>query len=85
MTQYYAYTRVSTTRQGETGVSLEQQKAAIAAYGQKHGLTISRWFEEQETAAKRGRKVFSQMLKLLKCAHRLNLDTDSNRIWPAFR
>lgn len=32
----------------------------------KNGLTISRWFEERETAAKKGRPVWSEMLKLLR-------------------
>jgi DNA invertase Pin-like site-specific DNA recombinase len=55
MKQYYAYIRVSTTRQGEFGVSLPQQKDAIERYAQRNQLEICRWFEEQETAAKQGR------------------------------
>jgi site-specific DNA recombinase len=66
MKQYFAYIRVSTTRQGESGVSLPQQKDAIERYAQKNQLEISRWFEEQETAAKQGRPVFGTMVKLLR-------------------
>ena len=62
---YYAYTRVSDARQGE-GVSLQQQLDAIERYAAKEGLKIVEHFEEQKTAAKRGRPVFSKMLRLLK-------------------
>ena len=61
-----AYIRVSTVRQGEKGVSLQEQKDAILRYSRQHGLTISQWFEERVTAAKRGRPQFGRMLKLLK-------------------
>lgn len=63
---YCGYIRVSTARQGEQGVSLQQQREAIERYARNHGLKIADWFEEQETAAKRGRPVFSKMLSLLK-------------------
>lgn len=66
MKQYFAYIRVSTTRQGEFGVSLPQQKDAIERYAQRNQMEISRWFEEQETAAKQGRPVFGTMVKLLR-------------------
>jgi len=66
MKQFYAYIRVSTVKQGEHGVSLEQQKEAIQRYSQKNTLKIIQWFQEQETAAKRGRPVFNQMLKGLR-------------------
>ena len=62
---YYGYIRVSTTEQGH-GASLTEQKAAIAAYARQHGLTVSEWFEETRTAAKAGRRQFSQMLARLK-------------------
>jgi DNA invertase Pin-like site-specific DNA recombinase len=47
------------------GVSLPEQREAISRYAQQNQLTISRWFEEQESAAKQGRPVFDLMLKLL--------------------
>ena len=66
MNQYYAYTRVSTARQGEFGVSLEQQREAIDRYAQRTQMRIAQWFEERETAARAGRPVFSRMMRLLR-------------------
>lgn len=64
--QYFSYIRVSTAKQGEHGVSLQEQQDAIHRYALRQNLRIIRSFEEQETAAKRGRPVFSDMLRLLK-------------------
>lgn len=71
MKKYFGYIRVSTTKQGEQGSSLQEQKAAIEVYAQRHGLNIIEWFEEQETAAAQGRPVFNRMLKAIerKAAH----------------
>lgn len=66
MQEVYAYIRVSTVKQGTHGVSLQEQKDAIEQYAQRHNFTITEWFEEKETAAKRGRPVFSCMLKKLR-------------------
>jgi site-specific DNA recombinase len=63
---FFAYTRVSTQKQGVEGVSLEAQQRAIREYAQRNGLSVAQWFEERETAAKRGRPVFLQMLSLLR-------------------
>ena len=65
MSEYIGYIRVSTTKQGE-GVSLEVQKDAIARYAVRNGFVIGQWFEEKETAAKRGRPIFTQAMKLLR-------------------
>jgi site-specific DNA recombinase len=65
MKTYIGYIRVSTQRQGERGVSLQEQRDAISRYAERNNLEISQWFEERETAAKRGRPVFNAMLKLL--------------------
>ncbi len=54
MHTYFGYVRVSTQKQGE-GVSLEAQREAITAFAERNQLTITDWFEEKETAAKRGR------------------------------
>lgn len=64
--QFLSYIRVSTTRQGVHGVSLQEQQEAIQRYALRQNLKIIRSFEEQETAAKRGRPVFSEMLRLLR-------------------
>ena len=61
----FAYIRVSTTKQGSLGVSLQEQRSAIDAYAAHNAIAISEWFEEQETAAKRGRPVFSKMMHRL--------------------
>lgn len=65
MKTVFAYVRVSTVKQGMRGSSLQEQQAAIRAYAERHALVVSEWFEEQETAAKRGRPVFARMLKML--------------------
>lgn len=62
MKSYFGYVRVSTQRQGAHGVSLQEQKHAIETYAARNGLSIAQWFEERETAAKRGRRVFTRML-----------------------
>ncbi|MDA7429968.1 recombinase family protein [Primorskyibacter aestuariivivens] len=61
----FGYIRVSTQKQG-LGVSLEAQKEAIKSFASQHNLTVTQWFEEKETAAKRGRPVFTQMIRQLK-------------------
>jgi DNA invertase Pin-like site-specific DNA recombinase len=66
MATYFAYARVSTPRQGEKGVSLHEQRAAIERYAAIHSLEISSWFEEQQSASQTGRPQFLQMLQLLR-------------------
>jgi site-specific DNA recombinase len=61
--KYFGYIRVSTPRQGEHGVSLQEQRDAIVRYAQRNALEVAAWFEEREAAAKRGRPVFNKMLK----------------------
>ena len=65
MKSYYAYIRVSTVRQGEFGSSLSEQRDAISHYAAAHNLTIGEWFEETETAAKQGRRLFTRMIAAL--------------------
>ena len=86
----FGYIRVSTLRQGE-GVSLQEQKDAILAFASQHDLTIAEWFEEKETAAKRGRPKFNQMLKQLKqgkaqgvVIHKIDRSTRNLRDWAMF-
>ena len=66
MKTYFAYIRVSTDKQGEQGVSLQEQREIIQRYASHKSLEISRWFQETETASKIGRPVFNEMLTLLK-------------------
>jgi DNA invertase Pin-like site-specific DNA recombinase len=63
---YFSYIRVSTVRQGLTGTSLIEQRNAIERYAARWNLRIQKEFEEKETAAKKGRPVFSMMLEGLK-------------------
>lgn len=63
---YFAYIRVSTTRQGILSTSLTEQRAAIHRYAEAHNLSITEEFEEQETAAKKGRRVFLEIIQKLK-------------------
>jgi DNA invertase Pin-like site-specific DNA recombinase len=88
MKEYFAYTRVSTVKQGERGVSLQEQKAAIEAFAFRQQMPISRWFEELETAAARGRPVFNRMMNMLKdgkaagvIIHKIDRSTRNLRDW----
>jgi DNA invertase Pin-like site-specific DNA recombinase len=87
MTTCYGYTRVSTVKQGE-GVSLEAQREEITRYADRHGLTIARWFEEKETAAKSGRPIFNQVVRDLKAGradglivHKIDRSARNFRDW----
>ncbi len=66
---YFGYIRVSTAKQGEKGVSLQEQREAIVQYARRYELKIAKWFEERESAAKRGRPVFTQMMNELRRGH----------------
>jgi site-specific DNA recombinase len=66
MSHCYGYIRVSTVKQGERGVSLQEQRAAIEAYAQRNHIDIVEWFEERITAAKKGRPLFAEMLRRLR-------------------
>ena len=66
MRSFYGYIRVSTVKQGQHGVSLQEQKDAIERYAATHGFALVEWFRELETAAKRGRPAFTIMLEKLK-------------------
>jgi hypothetical protein len=63
MKNVFAYVRVSTQKQGTQGSSLQEQRASISAYAERYNLSIAQWFEEMETAAKRGRPQFRQMIQ----------------------
>ena len=65
MKRCFGYVRVSTVKQGD-GVSLAAQREAIEAFASRSSIEIVQWFEEKETAAKRGRPIFNQMMKELR-------------------
>lgn len=86
--RYFAYIRVSTVRQGERGSSLVEQKSAIDAYASRNALSIVGWFEEMETAAKQGRRKFTQMLADLRAGkadgliiHKIDRSARNLRDW----
>src|SRR2546429_3593635 len=88
MKQCFAYIRVSTAKQGEEGVSLQEQRGAITRYAERCSLKIIEWYEEWETAAKRGRPIFIQMLKRFKKAeadgviiHKIDRSARNLRDW----
>lgn len=60
----FAYVRVSTEEQKE-GASLDEQKLQIKLYASRRGIRIIEWFEESESAAKKGRPKFDELLKRL--------------------
>lgn len=62
---FIAYTRVSTQRQGERGVSLSEQRRAIKTYARRRRVQIVDWFEERATAGAAGRPVFKDVLRRL--------------------
>lgn len=65
MKKYYGYIRVSTNKQDKSA-SPEAQKEAILAYANQNGFEIVQWFREAKTAAKRGRPLFTTIIKSLK-------------------
>lgn len=65
MKNVYGYIRVSTKEQG-TNASLPEQKSAIEEYANKNHLKVIKWYEEQQTAAKKGRPFFTEMMKNLR-------------------
>src|SRR5262245_24092300 len=48
-TEIISYVRVSTARQGRSGLGLEAQQAAIARFAETEGLSIAAEFVEVET------------------------------------
>ncbi|MEW9921340.1 recombinase family protein [Marimonas sp. MJW-29] len=90
MTSCFGYIRVSTQKQGE-GVSLDAQKEAIQVFASQKGLTITKWFEEKQTAAKGGRPIFNQMLRQLRrgaasgiIIHKIDRSARNLRDWAMF-
>lgn len=65
MKGYFGYVRVSTAKQGQTGSSLQEQRDAISAFAVRHNLIITEWYEDRETAAKKGRTQFVRMMTAL--------------------
>ena len=62
-----AYYRVSTVKQGQSGLGLEAQQASVAAFAETHGYTVCQEFTEVETGtSKRKRTAIFQAIEATK-------------------
>ena len=61
-----AYIRVSTDKQGKSGLGLEAQEQAIASYAASQGVTVSETFIEVESGKNNHRPELKRALKLAK-------------------
>jgi DNA invertase Pin-like site-specific DNA recombinase len=52
-TRAIGYLRVSTLKQGRSGLGLEAQRTAIGTFGDREGFALFRWFTDVETGAGR--------------------------------
>src|SRR5688572_21093600 len=59
-----AYVRISQDRTGEA-VGVDNQRAAIKAWAEQHGHTVSEWYEDNDRSATSGkaREDFERLLK----------------------
>ena len=71
MTAFVAYYRVSTQKQGMSGLGIEAQKAAVAAHV-KTGDKVVASFTEVESGKRNGRPELAKALRLCK-VHRATL------------
>jgi DNA invertase Pin-like site-specific DNA recombinase len=68
MTSLIAYYRVSTKKQGESGLGLEAQRRAVAAFAQAEGFTIAQEFTEVESGKGHDALALRPKLKAAMCA-----------------
>lgn len=61
-----AYYRVSTQRQGQSGLGLEAQRADVQRLADQHGYTITETFTEVESGRKKNRPQLEAALQLAK-------------------
>jgi DNA invertase Pin-like site-specific DNA recombinase len=64
MVQYVSYLRVSTQRQGQSGLGIEAQRAAVEQFLRQSGGTLLEEHVEIESGAKRTRPVLVQSISL---------------------
>ncbi|MFV0571723.1 MAG: recombinase family protein [Xanthomarina gelatinilytica] len=62
----YAYIRISDKYKQGDGVSLSEQRRILTEYAKSNDLTIIHFYEERQTAAKKGRPIFKEMMQNLK-------------------
>lgn len=61
-----SYIRVSTSRQGTSGLGLEAQRAAVRDFSRRHGWKVAREFQEIESGRKNDRPVLQAALTYAK-------------------
>ncbi len=61
-----AYARVSSKKQEDTGFSIPAQIELFKQYSEKSGIKIVKFFVENKTGGKAGRKVYNEMLAYIK-------------------
>lgn len=66
MTEFVAYYRVSTDRQGRSGLGLEAQQEAVEGYAAREGVQIVASFTEVESGARKDRPELAEALALCK-------------------
>lgn len=64
MNSYIAYQRVSTARQGKSGLGLEAQEAAIEGFIKSNGGTVIERLQEVESGARADRPELAKAIKL---------------------
>lgn len=69
MEQVVSYLRVSTARQGASGLGLDAQRIAIAEYCSQHGAKLLREFTEVESGRKSDRSVLGEAIAFAKRSH----------------
>lgn len=60
-----SYVRVSSKEQKQEGYSIQAQKRLLRDFSEQNDITITKTFEDNETAKKAGREAFGQMIEYL--------------------
>lgn len=64
--QIVSYLRVSTQRQGQSGLGLDAQRAAVADYRKAHGAQVAREFQEVESGKNNDRAILHEAIAYAK-------------------
>lgn len=80
MTKAVPYYRVSTARQGQSGLGLEAQQQAVHAFAKANGFTLTPAFVEVESGRKAARPVLAQALDACKAQKAMLLIAKLDRL-----